>query len=208
MSCSLNPLEIRSMKLLPWEYGIRNLLRRPTRSALTLLGLTTVVLLVLVVAGFLRGLERSLAVSGDLQTVIVFSLGMGENLEYSSVPMRTSDLVAASIDGIRSQFGNRFVSPELYQGTQVRQSEDGDASMGRDVRLPHENFGTHQGRESEQEQRACAGMRERAGETPPSHGRVGEQCQSHWRDARKSAPHTEADAPAPRAHEQNPVQMA
>lgn len=118
------------MKLLPWEYGIRNLLRRPTRSALTLLGLTTVVLLVLVVAGFLRGLERSLAVSGDPQTVIVFSLGMGENLEYSSVPMRTSDLVAASIDGVRSQFGNRFVSPELYQGTQVRQSEDGDASMG------------------------------------------------------------------------------
>ena len=130
MSSSLNPLEIRSMKLLPWEYGIRNLLRRPTRSALTLLGLTTVVLLVLVVAGFLRGLERSLAVSGAPQTVIVFSLGMGENLEYSSVPMRTSDLVAASIDGVRSQFGNRFVSPELYQGTQVRQSEDGDASMG------------------------------------------------------------------------------
>ena len=118
------------MKLLPWEYGIRNLLRRPTRSALTLLALTTVVLLVLVVAGFLRGLERSLAVSGDPQTVIVFSLGMGENLEYSSIPMRTSDLVAANIDGVRSQFGNRFVSPELYQGTQVRQSEEGDASMG------------------------------------------------------------------------------
>ncbi len=93
-------------------------------------GATTVVLLVLVVAGFLRGLERSLAVSGDPQTVIVFSLGMGENLEYSSIPMRTSDLVAANIDGVRSQFGNRFVSPELYQGTQVRQSEEGDASMG------------------------------------------------------------------------------
>ncbi len=118
------------MKLLPWEYGIRNLLRRPTRSALTLLGLTTVVLLVLVVAGFLRGLERSLAVSGDPRTVIVFSLGMGENLEYSSVPMRTSDLVAASIDGVQSQFGRRFVSPELYQGTQVRQSAEGDATMG------------------------------------------------------------------------------
>ena len=118
------------MKLLPWEYGIRNLLRRPTRSALTLLGLTTVVLLVLVVAGFLRGLERSLVVSGDPQTVIVFSLGMGENLEYSSVPMRTSDLVAASVDGVKSQYGDRFVSPELYQGTQVRLTSDGEASMG------------------------------------------------------------------------------
>jgi putative ABC transport system permease protein len=118
------------MKLLPWEYGIRNLLRRPARSALTLLGLTTVVLLVLVVAGFLRGLERSLVVSGDPQTVIVFSLGMGENLEYSSVPMRTSDLIAASIDGVQAQFGVRFVSPELYQGTQVRLASDGQAHMG------------------------------------------------------------------------------
>ncbi|MHC4876071.1 MAG: ABC transporter permease [Planctomycetota bacterium] len=118
------------MKLLPWEYGVRNLLRRPTRSALTLLGLTTVVLLVLVVAGFLRGLEQSLAVSGDPQTVIVFSLGMGENLEYSSVPMRTSDLVAASIDGVQTHANKRFVSPELYQGAQVRLTADGDGRMG------------------------------------------------------------------------------
>ena len=53
------------LRLLPWEYGIRNLFRRPTRSALTLTALTTVVLLVLVVVAFIRGLESSLAVSGD-----------------------------------------------------------------------------------------------------------------------------------------------
>ena len=41
-----------TVALLPWEYGIRNLLRRPLRSGLTLLGLTTVILLVLVVVGF------------------------------------------------------------------------------------------------------------------------------------------------------------
>ena len=34
---------------LPWTYGVRNLLRRPGRSALTLLGLGTVVFLVLLV---------------------------------------------------------------------------------------------------------------------------------------------------------------
>jgi putative ABC transport system permease protein len=118
------------VSLLPWEYGIRNLLRRPLRSGLTLLGLTTVVLLVLVVVGFIRGLERALAVSGDPRTVIVFSLGMGENLEYSSVPMRTSDLVAASIVGVQERHGKKFASPELYLGTQIRTSPDGHPGMG------------------------------------------------------------------------------
>eukprot|EP01043_Picozoa_sp_COSAG02_P114177 COSAG02_NODE_50463_length_320_cov_0.882353_1_plen_80_part_01 len=75
---------------LPWEYGVRNLFRRPLRTFLTFVGLTTVVLLVLVVVGFIRGLEKSLSVSGDSRTALVFSLGMGENLEYSSIPMRTN----------------------------------------------------------------------------------------------------------------------
>jgi len=61
-------------RLLPWEYAIRNLFRRPLRTGLTFVGLTTVVLLIFVVVGFIRGLEKSLAVSGDPQTAIVFSL--------------------------------------------------------------------------------------------------------------------------------------
>lgn len=52
-------------RLLPWEYAIRNLFRRPLRALLTFAGLTTVILLVLVVVGFIRGLERSLNVSGE-----------------------------------------------------------------------------------------------------------------------------------------------
>ncbi len=106
-------------RLLPWEYGIRNLFRRPLRTLLTFVGLTTVIVLILVVVGFIRGLENSLAVSGDPQTAIVFSLGMGENIEYSSIPMRTSDLVPASITGIQERYGNKYVSPELYLGTQI-----------------------------------------------------------------------------------------
>jgi putative ABC transport system permease protein len=116
-------------RLLPWEYAIRNLFRRPLRTSLTFLGLTTVIVLVLVVVGFIRGLERSLAVSGDPQTAVVFSLGMGENLEYSSIPMRTSDLVPASVRGIQERYGRKYVSPELYLGTQVTLS-DRDETMG------------------------------------------------------------------------------
>lgn len=117
-------------RLLPWEYAVRNLFRRPLRTLLTFAGLATVVLLVLVVVGFIRGLERSLAVSGDPRVALVFSLGMGENLEYSSIPMRTSDLVPSSVPGIQERYGQKYVSPELYLGTEVRSAADGPPSFG------------------------------------------------------------------------------
>ena len=106
--------------LLPWEYAIRNLFRRRLRTALTFIGLTTVIVLVFLVVGFIRGLERSLSVSGDPRVAVILSLGMGENLEYSSIPMRTSGLVPASVAGIEERFGQKYVSPELYLGTEVR----------------------------------------------------------------------------------------
>jgi putative ABC transport system permease protein len=116
-------------RLLPWEYAIRNLFRRPLRTSLTFFGLTMVIVMVFVVVGFIRGLERSLAVSGDPQTAVIFSLGMGENFEYSSIAMRTSDLVPASVEGIQERFGQKYVSPELYLGTQICVG-DREPSMG------------------------------------------------------------------------------
>jgi putative ABC transport system permease protein len=106
-------------RLLPWEYAIRNLFRRPLRTALTFAGLSTVILLIFVVVGFIRGLEKSLAVSGDPQVAILFSLGMGENLEYSSIDRGSSDVIAASVEGIQERYGQKYVSPELYLGTDV-----------------------------------------------------------------------------------------
>jgi putative ABC transport system permease protein len=117
-------------RLLPWEYAIRNLFRRPIRTALTLFGLTVVVCLVYAVAGFIRGLEQSLIVSGDADGALVFSLGMGENLEYSSIPMRTTDLVAASVAGIRNRSGQAYVSPELYLGSEITPSGSTRPAMG------------------------------------------------------------------------------
>src|SRR2546423_12898799 len=93
------------VRLLPWEYGVRNLLRRPGRSVLTLCALTLVVLLVLVVVGFIRGLEDSLAVSGDPQVVLVHSLGASGHIENSSVPGSTAALLAASLQGVQRRAG-------------------------------------------------------------------------------------------------------
>lgn len=115
---------------LAWDYAIRNLFRRPMRTLLTLGALTVVILLVLIVVGFIRGLENNLQVSGDSDTVLVFSLGMGENLEYSSIPMRSSDLIAASVPGIRQRQGRKYVSPELYLGTEVSTDSMSQGAMG------------------------------------------------------------------------------
>src|SRR5438128_2386928 len=121
-------------RLLPWEYGVRNLFRRPLRSVLTLTGLTLVVLLVFVVVGFIRGLEASLAVSGEPGVVLIHSRGAAENVENSSVPGRTPGLLTASLAAIQRRpapAGTQAVSasPELYLGTRVA-GEGSVASMG------------------------------------------------------------------------------
>jgi putative ABC transport system permease protein len=106
-------------KLLPWDYGVRNLFRRPSRSALTLVGLTIVVLLVLVVVGFIRGLEASLTATGNPNVVLVYSLSSAADIENSAISASTPTLLTASVDGVRKNHGVEYVSPELYLGTRI-----------------------------------------------------------------------------------------
>lgn len=117
-------------RLLPWDYGVRNLFRRPSRSALTLGGLTIVVLLVLVVVGFIRGLEKSLAATGDENVVLVYALSSGADIENSSIPGRTPALLSASVDGVRRRGGVEYVSPELYLGTRITTAGMTEPGMG------------------------------------------------------------------------------
>ncbi|QDV84764.1 macrolide transporter ATP-binding /permease protein [Stieleria magnilauensis] len=117
------------LMLLPWEYGVRNLARRPVRTALTLVALATVVMLVFVVVGFIRGLEQSLSVSGDPDVVLVYSVNSEENIENSSIAARTPALLTASLQGTVKRFGVTHVSPELYLGTRVK-SESADGGLG------------------------------------------------------------------------------
>ncbi len=120
----LEPIVV-NFRLLPWEYGVRNLFRRPARTGLTLAGLTTVVLLVFVVVAFLRGLETSLALSGSPRTVLVYSVGAAEDIESSAIPAHLPALLAASVEGIERRYGVDYISPELYAATQVRVDDGG-----------------------------------------------------------------------------------
>jgi putative ABC transport system permease protein len=115
---------------LPWDYGVRNLFRRPSRSALTLSGLSIVVLLVLVVVGFIRGLEASLAATGQRNVVLVYSMSSGADIENSAIPARTPALLTASVAGVRQQHGVKYVSPELYLGTRIKTKGQEKGGLG------------------------------------------------------------------------------
>lgn len=121
------------VRLLPWDYGVRNLFRRPSRTALTLGGLSIVVLLVLVVVAFIRGLESSLASTGNPNTVLVYALLSGADIENSAVPGRTPALLAASVSGVRQRFDVKYVSPELYLGTRIEAGDHRGLGLVRGV---------------------------------------------------------------------------
>jgi ABC-type lipoprotein release transport system permease subunit len=117
-------------RCLPWDYGVRNLFRRPSRSALTLGGLSIVVLLVLVVVGFIRGLEASLAATGQPNVVLVYSMSSGADIENSAIAGRTPALLSASVAGVREQHGVRYLSPELYLGTRIKAGGNAKGGLG------------------------------------------------------------------------------
>lgn len=122
-------------RLLPWEYGVRNLFRRPLRSALTLAGLVLVALLIFVVVGFIRGLETTLSVSGEPGVVIVHSRGTAENIESSSVPTSTAALLTASLDSVGRRAGPggaqiAYASQEIYLGTRVKVGDETAPVLG------------------------------------------------------------------------------
>lgn len=117
------------MRLLPWDYAVRNLGRHPLRLVLSLAGSALVVLLVLAAASFVRGMEKSLSVSGNSKNVILLGAGSEESLERSEINPGVGSIVAADVDGIKQQLGVYFVSPEVHMATLVKQSNTADATL-------------------------------------------------------------------------------
>jgi ABC-type lipoprotein release transport system permease subunit len=116
------------MRLLPWDYGVRNLGRSPTRLALSVAGGALVVALVIAAAAFVRGMERSLAVSAGARNVILLGAGSEESLERSEIDPAVPTLLVASVNGIRSRAGVFYVSPEVHLMTEVQESREGRAA--------------------------------------------------------------------------------
>jgi ABC-type antimicrobial peptide transport system permease subunit len=122
------------MRLLPWDYGVRNLLRRPLRSLLTALGLTLVVFLLLLVISFLRGLETSLAQSGEADVVMLHGLAAADNIENSSISDQVPVLVRSELDHLVAMRGESPVlSPEFLSSTTLGGANESGERGGKRV---------------------------------------------------------------------------
>lgn len=114
-------------RLLPWDYGVRNLARVPARSALGAAGAALVVLLVLAAASFVRGMGRSLVGSGDPRNAVLLGAGSEESVERSEIAPAAASIAAASIPRIATAGGQPLASPEIHVALAVKLAE-GDAS--------------------------------------------------------------------------------
>lgn len=112
------------MRLLPWTYAVRNLGRSTLRTALQVSSGMLVVLLVLSATAFVRGMDSSLARSGEPANVILMSAGSEESLERSEIELGTAGIAAASIDGLKERLGSRYLSPEIHMATTMFTSPD------------------------------------------------------------------------------------
>lgn len=110
-------------RLLPWDYGVRNLGRSPTRTALGVAGAALVVLLVLAATAFVRGMGRSLVGSGDPRNVILLGAGSEESVERSEIQPVAAG-IAASLPGVAALGGAPLASPEIHAALAVHTSPD------------------------------------------------------------------------------------
>ena len=116
------------MKLLPFDYAIRNLARSPKRLALVVGGSALVSLLVLGSVAFARGMDRSLAASGLASNALVLGSGSEESVERSEIPPSTAGVLAASVEGLAVVAGAPAVSPEIHAALPV--AAEGSAPGG------------------------------------------------------------------------------
>lgn len=102
------------MKLLPFEYAVRNLGRSTPRLLLSVLGSAMVVALVLAASAFVRGMGASLNVSGSADNIILLGAGSEESVERSEVEASTPSVLEATVPGIRARAGVAYLAPQVH----------------------------------------------------------------------------------------------
>lgn len=111
-------------KLLPLDYPMRNLGRRPTQTLLTIVACALVAGVIVATVSFASGLEKSFADQGRSDTAILISNSATRDIVRSSISPAVADLAAADIASIRKVHGRACVSPEIQMGTNVTLGDD------------------------------------------------------------------------------------
>lgn len=98
---------------LPFDYALRNLGRRRTRTLLTGLSSALVAALLVATAAFVRGLERTFAGAAQDDTVLLLSTAADRDLVRSTTVAGLASLVEASVPGVL------VASDEIHVGASV-----------------------------------------------------------------------------------------
>lgn len=103
------------MRGIPLKYSWRNLLQRPGRTALTVLGLALVVGVIVFLVAFGRSFGRALRMPGDPRSLIVLSK-KAQTFELSSIPASELDLMEHDVadDLATGPDGTPLFSKEVY----------------------------------------------------------------------------------------------
>ncbi len=99
-------------------YTLRNLFKAPMRTFQLVLGSFAVLILLFAAFAFESGMEKSLQVSGDPRNVILLGVGSEESVERSEIHLAAVPSVE-TIPGLKKQFGESAVSPEVHYNTIV-----------------------------------------------------------------------------------------
>ena len=98
---------------LPFDYALRNLGRRRTRTLLTGLSSALVAALLVATAAFVRGLERTFAGAAQSDSVLLLSTASDRDLVRSTTVAGLAALVEASVPGVL------VASDEIHMGTSL-----------------------------------------------------------------------------------------
>jgi len=99
----------------PLKYSFRNLLRRPVRTALTVMGLSLLVGLIVFLTAFGRSVAGAVRIPGHPENLIVLSK-KAQSFEFSSIAASELDVMAVSFDEELAEApdGGAMLSSEVY----------------------------------------------------------------------------------------------
>ena len=103
--------------MLPFGYVLRNLLRRRSRTLVTLGGTAAVTMLVIAMTAFATGIARTGASSAEPDVVLLLGTSAEVDLVRSVVPRGSAEVAAAAAPGVLTVHGQRAASVELHIAT-------------------------------------------------------------------------------------------
>ncbi|MCB9884020.1 MAG: ABC transporter permease [Planctomycetes bacterium] len=100
--------------MLPFQYILRNILRRGTRTAATALGIAITTMLVIAMHAFASGLSTAATGTARDDVAVVLGVSAEVDLVRSVITRGHAEVAAASMPGVVSENGQRAASIELH----------------------------------------------------------------------------------------------